>query len=146
VLSLSRFLRVADTASLIRRAEYTNSLKPLVSFLAGANQLSIVGGASEGIYDPESRQFIDRTTGQVLDPATAGQVTGTLAGRQSCARSAPESTSRVLAILLAASWSRKLFFQNSELHNSLQINNALLSLRGRASALIAAVPCSVQKP
>jgi hypothetical protein len=51
-------------------------------FLAGANQLSIVGGASEGIYDPESRQFIDRTTGQVLDPATAGQVTGTLAGRQ----------------------------------------------------------------
>ena len=50
--------------------------------LATANQLDIVGSASEGIYDPTTRQFINRTTGQVLDPTTAGQVTGTLAGRQ----------------------------------------------------------------
>jgi hypothetical protein len=50
--------------------------------LAAGNNLNIVGGAAEGIYDPESRQFINRTTGQVLDPATAGQVTGTVAGRQ----------------------------------------------------------------
>jgi hypothetical protein len=64
------------SGAIVQRSETFGDL------LAAGSNLNIVGSAAEGIYDPETRQFINRTTGQVLDPTTAGQVTGTLAGRQ----------------------------------------------------------------
>lgn len=64
------------SGAVVQRAETFGDL------LAGANRLNIVGRAPEGVYDPETRQFINRTTGQVLDPATAGQITGIVGGRE----------------------------------------------------------------